>query len=118
MVGHHVTAMVVQAEAGLVADPQRAFRTIGELGRKALTGLHHLCAPARPRGTPDRDRATPALDIDGSLPHPLRRPGVEVDAAIGDDLGADEPDLTAYRIVQEALTNVARHAQARQSGSS
>ena len=42
VVGHHVTAMVVQAEAGQMGDAQAALRNIGDLGRKALGELDAL----------------------------------------------------------------------------
>ena len=115
VVGHHVTAMVVQAEAGQVADPQEALRTIGELGRTALAELDSLVVHLRDPGAPLTVSAPPRLlDIDELLAEPLRRSGVAVDVRLGDDLGLDELDvLTVYRIAQEALTNVARHARAR-----
>jgi len=115
VVGHHVTAMVVQAEAGQVAEPQEALRTIGELGRTALAELDSLVVHLRDPGAPLTVSAPPRLlDIDELLGEPLRAAGVTVDVRLGDDLGLDELDvLTVYRIAQEALTNVVRHARAR-----
>lgn len=116
VVGHHVTAMVVQAEAGQVADPQVALRTIGELGRTALAELDSLVVHLRDPGAPFVVTAPPRLlDIDELLAAPLRQAGVEVDLHIDETLGLNELSvLTVYRIAQEALTNVARHAAARQ----
>jgi signal transduction histidine kinase len=115
VVGHHVTAMVVQAEAGQVADPQVALRTIGELGRTALAELDSLVVHLRDPGARLAVTAPPRLlDIDELLAAPLRQAGVEVDVHIDETLGLDEVTvLTVYRIAQEALTNVARHAAAR-----
>lgn len=52
-------------------------------------------------------------DIDRVLAETLRRAAVIVTVDIDDDLGLDDAVvLTVYRTVQEALTNIARHAQA------
>jgi signal transduction histidine kinase len=58
--------------------------------------------------------APPRLaDIDGLLAATLRGQGVAVDVRVDPDPGLDERGvLAAYRIVQEALTNVTRHAGA------
>lgn len=114
VVGHHVTAMVVQAEAGLVGEPERALGAIGDLGRTALSELDALVVHLRDPDAALTVTAPPRLsDIDELLAAPLRLQGVDVRVRIGDDLGLDEVQvLTVYRIVQEALTNVARHARA------
>ena len=115
VVGHHVTAMVVQAEAGRLGDPQQALRTIGDLGRTALQELDSLVVHLRDPEAPITVSAPPRLmDIDELLSQPLRAVGVEVSVDVADDLHLDEPDvLTVYRITQEGLTNVTRHAGAR-----
>jgi signal transduction histidine kinase len=114
VVGHHVTAMVVQAEAGQVGDPQRALREIGELGRSALGELDSLVVHLRDPDAPLSVSAPPRLsDVDELLAATLRHQGVSVTVRVDPDLGLDDvTTLTAYRIAQEALTNVARHARA------
>ncbi len=115
VVGHHVTAMVVQAEAGLVGDPERALREIGGLGRAALGELDALVVHLRDPQAPLVVSAPPRLsDVDELLAAPLRHQGVAVTVDVDPDVALDEATtLTAYRILQEALTNVTRHAQAR-----
>jgi signal transduction histidine kinase len=115
VVGHQVTAMVVQAEAGRIGDPHDALRAIGELGRTALAELDSLVVHLRDPGAPLTVSAPPRLlDIDELLAEPLRTAGLDVDVRLGEDLALDDTDmLTVYRVAQEALTNVARHASAR-----
>ncbi len=114
VVGHHVTAMVVQAEAGQLADPQRALERIGDLGRSALGELDRLVVHLRDAQHELTVSAPPRLtDIDELLAGPLRASGVRVEVRVDDHLGLDEAEtLAVYRMAQEALTNVARHAGA------
>jgi signal transduction histidine kinase len=114
VVGHHVTAMVVQAEAGLVGDPLPALRAIGGLGRTALTELDALVVHLRDPEAPLAVTAPPRLsDVDELLAEPLRRSGVVVDVHVAPDLVLPETTVLAlYRIAQEAMTNIARHAAA------
>ncbi|WP_144056896.1 sensor histidine kinase [Micromonospora lupini] len=115
VVGHHVTAMVVQAEAGqLSADPGAALRAIADSGRTALSELDTLVVHLRDPLATIAVSAPPRLsDIDELLAQPLRQQGVTVQVLLDPEPGLDEIGvLTAYRIAQEALTNIARHAKA------
>jgi signal transduction histidine kinase len=115
VVGHHVTAMVVQAEAGQLGDdPAAALRAIADTGRTALGELDTLVVHLRDPNAAITVSAAPRLsDIDELLAQPLRQQGVTVSVHLDPDLGLDELGvLTAYRIAQEAITNIARHAKA------
>lgn len=112
IVTHSVGLMVVQAEAGPVvlrSDPARAehaFDTIAETGRAALLQLRGLI------GTLRAER--PGLAALPQLVERIARTGLRVDlVADGEPRPVpDEVDAAAYRIVQEALTNVLRHSSA------
>ncbi|WP_214326812.1 sensor histidine kinase [Nonomuraea sediminis] len=112
IVTHSVGLMVVQAEAGPVvlrSDPARAehaFDTIAETGRAALLQLRGLI------GTLRAER--PGLAALPQLVERIARTGLRVDlVADGEPRPVpDEVDVAAYRIVQEALTNVLRHSSA------
>jgi signal transduction histidine kinase len=115
VVGHHVTAMVVQAEAGQLSDdPGAALRAIADSGRTALRELDALVVHLRDPDAAIVVSAPPRLsDIDELLAAPLRQQGVTVLVRLDPAPGLDElGTLTIYRIAQEALTNIARHANA------
>ncbi|MFF9570904.1 sensor histidine kinase [Streptomyces sp. NPDC014685] len=122
ILSHAVSLMIVQAEAGPVAvrtAPERAeaaFDTISETGRDAMAQLRRMLGVLRENeGTPDAPREPqPALAGLPGLVERVRAGGPAVSYEVTGDPGT--PDLaveaTVYRIVQEALTNVVRHADA------
>lgn len=119
VIAHCVTTMVVQAEAGqawLRRDPDRAgqsFTSVQETGRQALGELHRMLGLLR---EPPEDSRLPQPTIAqlGRLVEDLRAAGLEVDLQVEGTPVAVSPgvDLSAYRIVQEALTNTLKHADA------
>jgi signal transduction histidine kinase len=116
VVAHNVTVMTVQAGvARLVVadDPERAQEAIGaveEAGRRALNELRHLLDVLRPEAASDELGPQPVLTQVHALVDQLRQTGMTISLAV--DLPSEPPvrvDLFAYRIVQEALTNVLKH---------
>jgi signal transduction histidine kinase len=120
VVAHHVSLMAVQAEAadallpGRPAEAGHAVQIIGETARQALGELRRLLGVLRGPGEQPRTPPVPSLgELDGVLAQ-VREAGLAVDLAVEGSPGelATGVDLTAYRIVQEALTNVLRHSAA------
>lgn len=117
IVAHSLTVVIAQADGGrygATADPAAAvtaLETIAETGRQALTDMRALLSVLR-EDRPRETRAVPQVpDIDG-LVDDLRAGGLAVALrAEGEphELSAGA-GLTAYRIVQESLTNVLKHA--------
>jgi signal transduction histidine kinase len=116
VVAHNVSVMTVQAGvARLVVedDPGRAREAIGaveEAGRRALDELRHLLGVLRPETASGELGPQPALSQVEELVKQLRQTGMDISLAV--DVRSELPvrvDLFAYRIVQEALTNVLKH---------
>jgi signal transduction histidine kinase len=117
VVAHRVSLMTVQAGAAKAVaaqDPEGAIRAMGaveEAGRQALDELRHLLGVLRPETDPDGLGPQPGLKELPRLVEQIRGAGVDVSLAT-DGVSAELParvDLFAYRIVQEALTNVLKH---------
>lgn len=115
IVTHHVTAMVVQAEAAryLTAAPDRldhTLSTVTDTGRRAINDLRHLLDLLDP-GHGAEARA-PAVGRIRTLVEQTRRAGQSVDfteqGTPAESTGSAE--LVAYRVVQEALTNALKYA--------
>jgi signal transduction histidine kinase len=115
VVTHHVTAMVVQAEAAryLTAAPHRLDDTltaVADTGRRAITDLRHLLDVI---GHDDAtDARAPSLGELRPLVEQTRQAGQPVEfteeGRPAESTGSAE--LTAYRVVQEALTNTLKYA--------
>jgi signal transduction histidine kinase len=118
VVAHRVSLMTVQAGAAKAVaakDPEgalRAMAAVEEAGRQALDELRHLLGVLRPETGLDGLGPQPGLADLPRLVEQIRGAGLDVSLAT-DGVAAGLParvDLFAYRIVQEALTNVLKHA--------
>jgi signal transduction histidine kinase len=118
VVAHAVSVMVVQAEAArrvLRRQPdqaEEALRTVSATGTEALTELQHLLGVlAADEDRPELEPAPGLGDLD-ALVERVNGAGLVVELHLDGDVRPLPRglDLTAYRIVQEALTNVLKHA--------
>ena len=118
VVAHAVSVMVLQARGGrklLDEEPdesRRAFDTIERTGQQALGEMRRLLGALR---TDDEALALapqPSLSRLESLAAEVAKAGLPVELRVEGDPVALPPgvDVSAYRIVQEALTNALRHA--------
>jgi signal transduction histidine kinase len=131
VVSHNIQVMVTLADAATVAqrtDPQRASEAMSEVsgtGRQALSDMRRLLGLLRDGedGSSNGIGRRPDTDLEGLAPQPglaeltslverVRSTGLVV---VLERSGApfplsDAAGLTVYRIVQEALTNVLKHA--------
>src|SRR2546421_4044512 len=117
VIAHNVSVMTVQAAAGrdvFDSDPKRAREALGSIestGRAALTELRRLLAAVRDGGRPELG-PQPGLGALEELVVQVRSAGLDVQLSFEGDR-PELPaalDLSAYRIVQEALTNTLKHA--------
>ena len=123
VVGHSVSVMTVQASAvRRLLDPDQekereALEVVEQTGREALAEMRRMVGVLR------RPEEAPALAPQPSLEHleklveQVREAGLRVDVRVEGDavqLPASV-DLTAYRLVQEGLTNALKHARAQRA---
>jgi signal transduction histidine kinase len=118
VIAHSVSVMTVQAGAVrrlLHPDQDRerdALRSVERTGRDALAEMRRLVGLLRQEDEAPSYAPQPGLDALDALIKTVRDAGVPVELAAEGDPRELPPgiDLTAYRVVQEALTNALRHA--------
>lgn len=121
IVAHAVTVMVLQATGAnrmVVTEPnlaREAMQSVQDVGRQAMSELRRLLEVLRAVSDVDQQHGTGTECRISTLDHLIdrvRATGVAVTLSTQGAVGHLDPsvDLTAYRIVQEALTNTTRHA--------
>ncbi|MEU5724086.1 histidine kinase [Micromonospora sp. NPDC047738] len=120
VVAHHVAVIAVQAAAAedvFDAHPERARAALGSISAAARSALTELRAMLHALATDDGsgpDGPQPGLAQLDALADAVRAVGLQVTMSrdgTADDLPGGV-QLSAYRIVQESLTNALRHSQA------
>ncbi|MGW6279977.1 sensor histidine kinase [Kribbella sp. NPDC055071] len=122
VVAHGLSIMIVQADGGLYAADQspeqakKALATIGDTGRASLTEMRKMLGllkqDEQPELDPNQPRPQPGVSSLPELIDNVRAAGLTVEYDVT-GRPRDLPallGLTAYRIVQEGLTNTLKHA--------
>jgi signal transduction histidine kinase len=123
VVAHAVSVMVLQVGAvrhGLpeaLEEDRDALKSVEQAGRTALTEMRRLLGAMRSDGDDPELAPQPGLDSLDSLLEDVGRAGLPVRLHVeGDPFPLPRAiDLSAYRIVQEGLTNALKHARASQA---
>lgn len=123
VVAHAVSVMVLQTGAvrhklpGALADEADALRGVEKTGRTALAEMRRLLGAMRREDEDAELGPQPGLDALDGLLDEVGRSGLPVRLHVDGERFALPPaiDLSAYRIVQEGLTNALKHARATQA---
>jgi signal transduction histidine kinase len=116
-VAHHVSAIVIQAQAGRIvaaSKPDAALNTlevIEEAASRALAEMRVMVGVLRESGEPDLSPQRGVADIE-RLAHSVGD-RLAVDVELSGDLDDLRPSVEAaiYRLAQESITNAQRHAR-------
>jgi signal transduction histidine kinase len=120
VVAHHISMIAVQAETarlttpGMPDDGAKRLLAIGDTARAALTEMRRLLGVLREdAGTETTRQPQPGLhQLNELIDESRHSGGAGTRLIVRGQVGPLDPgvELTAYRIVQEALTNARRHA--------
>jgi signal transduction histidine kinase len=118
VIAHNVSVMVVQSQAaqrlleGEQRNARQALESIETTGRQALTEMRRLLGILRRTDAELALAPQPSLEHLNTLIEQMRKAGLPVELRIEGEAEPLPPgvDLSAYRIVQEALTNTLKHA--------
>ncbi len=117
VVAHGLSVMIVQADGALYAEaehpeaPRQALATIAATGRESLAEMRHLLGVLRDDPDAAQLAPQPGLAAIPTLIERFRDAGLSVSYLEDGTPRAVQPGvgLTAYRVVQESLTNVLHH---------
>ena len=120
VIGHHVSVMIVQTQGALSVlgtDPGRARRAMTAVetsGRQAIGEMRRMVGLLGRNSAREPLSPQPGLNDLPTLAGQMRVAGLNTTLRIEGEPppGGESVNLTAYRIVQEALTNTVKHAQA------
>ncbi|MFI7128516.1 sensor histidine kinase [Nonomuraea sp. NPDC050153] len=119
VVAHHMSVIAVQAASapyrvggGVSEEVAEEFAAINAAARESLRDMRHLLGALRGSDDEPGTAPQPGLEDLGALAESVRRAGVPVELTVSDPAPSLSPveSVTVYRIVQEALSNVVRHA--------
>nr|WP_308120448.1 sensor histidine kinase [Streptomyces bambusae] len=119
VVAHHMSVITVQADSapyrlpGMAEPVQQEFAAIAESARESLGEMRRLLTVLRGDGADGERAPQPGLSRLPQLVEATVRAGQPVELSMATGVAEGVPqavDLSAYRIVQEALANVVRHA--------
>lgn len=119
VVGHSISVMTVQASAvrrRLTPDQaveRQALESVESVGREALAEMRRMVGALRDAQDDPGLEPMPGLDEVDRLADKFRAAGLPVSLSVTGEARELAPglDLTAYRLVQEGLTNSLRHAR-------
>jgi len=118
VIAHDMTVIVVHAGAAArivkrdPAEAQRSLEAIERTGREALVEVRRLLGILSRDDAPLSNEPVPSITRLGPLLDEIRLAGLPVDLRVDGVVAplAQGVDVSAYRLIQEALTNALRHA--------